>query len=164
MAAQPRASECWGAGSGCGGPSERQGNKRERRGAEMVIQREPREHLPENGGHTPGQKRGEKRELTDSRIWRQGVRETVSPPPETDGRTERHARGKSLRDQAHPGARDGGRDYPKRRREARTGQKAAKKAEGGRKKSGGGSGGTRRARGGRGAGAAERARAPGAGS
>lgn len=150
---QPRASECWGAGSGCGRPPERQGNKRYRRGAEMVIQREPREHWPENGGHTPGQKRGEKRELTDGRSWRRGVRETVSPPPETDGRTERHARGKSLRGQARPGARDGGRDG------GRHGQARRLQRRRGRKKSGGGSGGTRRARGGRsgaGAGAGSR--------
>lgn len=55
------ASEWWGEGFGCGGPPERQGDKRYRSGGtEMVIQRVPREHRPENGGHTPGQKIGEK--------------------------------------------------------------------------------------------------------
>ena len=122
------ASEWSGDGFGCGRPPERQGNKRYRSGAEMVIQREPREHRPENGGNTKGKQRREKRELTDGRSWRQGVRETVSPPPGTEGRTERHTRGRRLKDQARPGAGDGGRDYPKRCREARTDQKAAKKA------------------------------------
>lgn len=90
------ASEWSGDGFGCGRPPERQGNKRYRSGAEMVIQREPREHRPENGGHTPGQKRGEKRELTDGRSWRQGVRETHQrketerpSPPGSRGRRPR---------------------------------------------------------------------------